>query len=124
MTPFAAMIEGADLLRAFLAQEAGQAQNPLVTFGFLGAMVVIFYFLIIRPQSKQAKDHKAMLSALKKGDVVIVNGMLGRIHTVSEKFMVVEVAPSVRIRVLAGSIQQKAPEGLYDEEIKGDKTEK
>ena len=121
-----AVIEAVDLLRALLAQQAAaQQSNPLYTFGFLGVMVVIFYFFLIRPQSKQMKEHKAMLAALKKGDVVVTGGMLGRVHAVSEKFIVVEVAPSVRVRVLASSISGKAPEGLVEEEPKGEaKSEK
>ncbi len=114
-------IQGSDLLRAALAQAAGGQSNPLTTFGFLAVMVVIFYFFLIRPQQKQMKEHKAMLSSLKKGDVVVTGGLVGRIHVVAEKFIVVELAPGVRVRVLASSITGKAPEGLMtDEEPKGD----
>jgi preprotein translocase subunit YajC len=116
-------------LEALFAQAGGAQSNPLTTFGFLAVMVVIFYFFLIRPQSKQAKEHKAMLAALKKGDVVVTaSGIVGRVHAVADKYIVVEVAPSVRLRILAGSISTKAPEGLLDEgersEAKDGKSEK
>jgi preprotein translocase subunit YajC len=50
------------------------APNPIASFVPLIAMVAIFYFLVIRPQQKQAKEHDAMLAALKKGDRVLTNG--------------------------------------------------
>ena len=113
--PLAAIV-ASDLLGSALAQAAGGQQSPLTTFGFLAVMVVIFYFFLIRPQQKQMKEHKAMLSSLKKGDVVVVGGLIGRIHSVAEKFTVVEFAPSTRVRVLASSITGKAPEGLMSDE--------
>ncbi len=80
------------------------------------AMVAIFYFMLIRPQQKQAKAHREMLSQLKRGDGVIVGGgMLGRIHQVSEKFIVVEIGRDLRVRVLKGFISGRAPEGLLEE---------
>ena len=108
------------VLEGFFAQAAGGQQSPLAMFGFLGVMVVIFYFFLIRPQSKQMKEHKSMLAGLKKGDVVVTNGVIGKVHAVADKFIVVEVAPSVRLRVLAGSISGKAPESLLEEEPKSE----
>jgi len=116
-----AAVQGSDLLRAVLAEAAAPQGGILQSFGFLAVMVVIFYLFLIRPQQKQMNEHKAMLSALKKGDVVVTGGLVGRIHAVAEKFIVVEFAPSVRVRVLASSITGKAPEGLLtDEEPKGE----
>jgi len=68
-------------------------------------MFVIFYFLLIRPQQKRQKEHKALLSNLKRGDeVVTAGGILGKITNVSEKFVTVEVAEKVRIKVARGQI--------------------
>lgn len=53
---------------------AAAGPNPIASFVPLIAMVAIFYFLVIRPQQKQAKEHDAMLKALKKGDRVLTNG--------------------------------------------------
>ncbi len=107
------------VLEAVFAQAAGQA-SPLTTVGFLVVMVVIFYFFLIRPQSKQMKEHKAMLAALKKGDVVVTNGgIIGTVQSVADKFIVVEIAPSTRVKILAGSISGKAPESLLEEKGEG-----
>jgi preprotein translocase subunit YajC len=60
----------------------------------------IFYFLLIRPQSKKAADLQKMLSALKRNDeVVTTGGMLGRVVELGEKIVVLEIAPNVRVRV-------------------------
>lgn len=68
-------------------------------------MFVIFYFLLIRPQQKRQKEHKALLSNLKRGDDVLTSGgILGRITNVSDKYITVEVAEKVRIKVARGQI--------------------
>jgi len=120
-------IEARSVLEGLLSQAAGGQQqgNPLQIVGFLVVMVVIFYFFLIRPQSKQVKEHKAMLAALKKGDVVLTSGgVIGKVHAVADKFIVVEVAPSVRMRLLASAISSKAPEGLLADEPKSESGEK
>lgn len=90
--------------------------------GFLVMMVAIFYFFLIRPQSKQMKEHKAMLASLKKGDVVVTSGgVIGEVHLVTDKFLIVEVAPSVRLKVLPSSVSSKASQALLGgEEPKGE----
>ncbi len=80
-------------------------------------MFVIFYFLLIRPQQKKAKAHKAMLAAIKKGDQVVTGGgIYGRVTGVDEQTLVVEIAPQVRVKVnranvagLAGQPQTAPP---------------
>jgi preprotein translocase subunit YajC len=75
---------------------------PIV--GTLGIM----YFLVIRPQQKQAKDTQTMLAALKKGDDVVTSGgLLGRIHLVDEKVVTLDVGGGTRLRVLKSAIQSK-----------------
>lgn len=104
-----------DLLLGLLAEQA-QGQSPLATFAFIGVLVAIFYLMLYRPQQKQAKEHKALLSVLKKGDVVVTNGgMVGRIHAVAEKSLLLEVARDVRVRVLISAIGGRAPEGMLEE---------
>ncbi len=71
---------------------------------FLG-IAVIFYFLLIRPQQKRAKEHKAMLLALKKGDVVISQGgMIGKIIKVEDMEVTLEIAEGVRIKLIKSMI--------------------
>ena len=79
--------------------------------GGLGAFVplilmfAIFYFLLIRPQQKKAKQHKAMLSAIKKGDRVVSSGGLhGVITGITDDVVTMEIAPKVRVKVSRGSI--------------------
>jgi preprotein translocase subunit YajC len=91
-----------------LAQAPVGGSNPMVNIGFIAVLVAIMYFVMIRPQQKQAKAHKDLLSGLKKGDeVVTMGGILGKISVVSEQTVTVEVANGVRIRVLKRSIHAK-----------------
>ncbi|MFN8791110.1 MAG: preprotein translocase subunit YajC [Bdellovibrionales bacterium] len=65
----------------------------------------VFYFLIIRPQSKRQKEHQSFLTALKRGDEVITNsGILGRIEGLTDQFVTLEVADGVRIKMLRNQV--------------------
>ncbi|WP_224372974.1 preprotein translocase subunit YajC [Hyalangium versicolor] len=91
-----------------LAQAAAGGANPLVNMGFIALLVAIMYFVMIRPQQKQAKTHRELLAGLKKGDEVVTQGgILGKIQVVSEQTVTLEVANGVRIRVLKRSIYAK-----------------
>lgn len=90
------------------AQEAAQtATKPsmiesLMPFAFV---LVIFYFLLIRPQQKRAKTHQDFLSGLKRGDSVLTSGgILGTIEGLTDQFVTLEVADGVRIRVLKAQV--------------------
>ena len=73
---------------------------------------VVFYFLLIRPQQKKAKEHRAMLTALQKGDeVVTAGGVVGRVSKLSDQYATIEVAPSVEMNVQRSAIQQLLPKG-------------
>jgi len=68
-------------------------------------MFAIFYFLLIRPQQKKAKQHKAMLAAVKKGDkVVSAGGLHGVITGITDDVVTMEIAPKIRVKVSRGSI--------------------
>lgn len=70
------------------------------------AMVGIFYFLVLRPQSKKAKDHTAMLSELKKGDEVVTQGgIIGKISGLTDTELTLQVQEGVRLRVTRASVQ-------------------
>ncbi len=83
--------------------------------GFLLMMVALFvlmYFMMIRPQMKRQKEHRAMVAALAKGDEIITNGGLaGRIEELGESFLTVEVAQGVKVMVQRGAISQVLPKG-------------
>ena len=85
--------------------------------GFMGLlpiilMFVLLYFLMIRPQMKRAKEHKAMLDALQKGDeVVAAGGVLGRITKMGENYVTVEIANNIEIQVQRPAVQLVLPKG-------------
>jgi preprotein translocase subunit YajC len=63
-------------------------------------MFAIFYFLLIRPQQKKAKEHKALLEALKKGDnVITAGGVHGKVNSVDDSIVTLEIAPGVNIKI-------------------------
>lgn len=71
------------------------------------AIFVLFYFLLIRPQQKRAKEHAATIGAVKRGDTVVLSsGMIGKVTRVEEAEVNVEIAPSVNVRVVKGMIAE------------------
>jgi preprotein translocase subunit YajC len=96
------------------AQSAGAA-DP--TGGFLQmlplvALFAIMYFVMIRPQMKRQKEHKALVEALAKGDEVITaGGMLGKVSKLGESYLTVEIAPGVEIQVQRSAVVQVLPKG-------------
>lgn len=90
----------------FLLAEA--TASPLGGFLPIILMVAVFYFLVIRPQGKLEKDRKARLAKLDKGDQVRLNGgILGRVWSVEDQIVMVEIADKVRIKVLRAEIADK-----------------
>jgi preprotein translocase subunit YajC len=84
---------------------AGGGQSALTSMVPLVIMFGIFYFLLIRPQQKKAKEHKALLEALKKGDQVITaGGMHGKITAVEDTVVTIEVANNVNIKFNKGHV--------------------
>jgi preprotein translocase subunit YajC len=96
------------LISAAYAQGAGvfDSQGALIQFLPLILIFVVFYFLLIRPQQRKAKDHKTMLDALRRGDRVVTGGgILGTVARVdSPEEVTVDIAEGVRIRVLRSTI--------------------
>ena len=73
---------------------------------------VLFYFMLIRPQMKQAKEHRSMLDSLKKGDeVVLSSGIIAKINSLSDQFAIVDIAKSVEIKIQKPTIQTLLPKG-------------
>ena len=91
---------------------AGGQGGGLGAFLPLILMFAIFYFLLIRPQQKKAKQHKLLLGALKKGDRVVSSGGLhGVVTGLTDDVVTMEVAPKVRVKVSRGSISGVAGKG-------------
>lgn len=99
---------------AWAQAATGGAQSTLATILPLVLIFVVFYFLLIRPQSKRAKEHREMVAKLAAGDeVVTTGGILGRIGEVSDHFVTLEVANNVSIRVQRIQIAQLMPKGTF-----------
>lgn len=91
---------------------APQGGDPMMGMLFFVGMIVIFYFLLIRPQQKRAKEHRKMVEALGKGDEVITNGgMLGKIVEISEQYVTVEIASNVQVKIQRQAISTILPKG-------------
>jgi preprotein translocase subunit YajC len=99
------------------AQAAGTAASS-GTSGFLVQMFplllifIIFWFLLIRPQQKQMKAHKAKIEAVKKGDTVVTGGgLVGKATKVDEQFVEVEIASGVKVKAVKGTLSDVTPLG-------------
>lgn len=102
------------LISPAYAQATGVASqgDTLLTFLPMIAIFAVFYFLMIRPQQKKAKEARAMLDALEKGNEVVTSGgLVGRISKLADQYAVIEVAPNVEITVQRGAIAQLLPKG-------------
>lgn len=99
------------------AQAAGAAvgggpQEMLIQFLPLIGLVVLFYFLMIRPQQRRAKQHQQMLDAIKRGDsVVLSSGVIGKVVRVEDKEVGVEIATGVTVKVRKGMISEVSARG-------------
>jgi len=98
-----------------LAQTSGAAGSPsFMSFVPMIALFAIFYFLLIRPQQKRQKEHRNMVSELAKGDeVVTMGGLLGKITSVDDNFLTVQVAKDTEVKVQKASVQAMMPKGTY-----------
>ena len=86
--------------------------NPLFSFLPLALIFVVFYFLLIRPQTKRAKEHRKMVAALSKGDeVVTTGGLVGQVTEVGENFVKVEIAGNVQVRIQRQAVSTVLPKG-------------
>lgn len=90
------------------AQAAGGGASALTSFAPLILIFAIMYFLMIRPQQKKLKEHKAMVSALRRGDQIVTQGgMIGKVSKVKDDREVeVEIADGVKVRIVRDTITQ------------------
>ncbi len=79
---------------------------------FLVVMVLVFYFLLIRPQSKRAKEHRELVANLEKGDEVITSGgILGKVVKITDDYAVIELDNNFQIKIQKHSVQATLPKG-------------
>ena len=102
------------LSQVALAQAAG-AESAMGTIGGLLPILIMFvvlYFIMIRPQMKRQKEHRAMVEALAKGDeVVTAGGLLGRVADLDEQHLFIEIASGVKVQVQRQAVTQVLPKG-------------
>ena len=101
-----------------ISTAAAQAQGPagqsgaLMQFLPLILIFVVFYFLLIRPQTKRAKEHREMIAALEVGaEVATTGGLLGKVTELSDQFATLEIAPGVNVKVQRHTVAQVLPKG-------------
>jgi preprotein translocase subunit YajC len=94
------------------AAAGGDVQSSLMSMLPLLLMFVVLYFVMIRPQMKKQKEHKAMVDALAKGDEIITaGGFLGKVSKLGDSFLSIEVANGVEIQMQRSAVVQVLPKG-------------
>jgi preprotein translocase subunit YajC len=99
---------------AFAQTSTTQAQqaNPLITIVMFGGLFAFMYFFIIRPQRKRQKEHQNLVSALSKGDeVVMTSGMLGKIIKVDDSYVVIETGNNIELKFQKIAVHAVLPKG-------------
>ena len=96
------------------AAAAGSQDGSLLGMLPLLLIMVLFYFMLIRPQQKRAKEHKNMVGALSKGDELVTNGgLLGRVRNVGDSFLTVEIADGIEVKIQRQSVATLVPKGTF-----------
>ncbi len=101
------------LISAAYAQGGAPSQPSMIAQLLpLVILVVLFYFMLIRPQSKRNREHKELMASLAKGDeIVITGGVAGKIAEVGEVYLTVEIAEGTEIKVQKAAVSQVLPKG-------------
>ena len=88
------------MLNYILLQAGGPASSPVPTLLLMGALFIVFYFFMIRPQTKKAKDQKNFITEIKKGDkVVTIGGVHGKVSRVDDDTFLVDVDTNTKLRI-------------------------
>lgn len=100
-----------------LANSAAPADvSPVPTFLMMGVLVLFFYFMVWRPQSKRQKEHRNLMAGLDKGNEVIISGgLMGKVLRVDEQYAVLEIANNVQVKVQKASVVSTLPKGTLKE---------
>jgi|TARA_B110000196_G_C20881193_1_gene536815 preprotein translocase subunit YajC len=103
-----------DLIATAHAADAGVTGGDAgwINLLFLGGFVLIFYFLLIRPQNKRRKEHQSLISSLNKGDeIATAGGIVGKINKVEDDFVILQVGPEVSMRIQKTAVGAHLPKG-------------
>lgn len=94
------------------AAQTAQQGDPLMGLLLPIGLVVLFYFFLIRPQSKRAKEHRQMVDAIGKGDEVVTSGgLLGKVVDVKENFINIEISKDITVNVQRSMVSTLMPKG-------------
>jgi preprotein translocase subunit YajC len=106
------LISSAFAQAAPAAATGGGMQDSLMSMLPLVLMFVVLYFVMIRPQMKRQKEHRAMIEALAKGDeIATAGGLVGKVTRLGDSFLTLEVAPGVEVQVQRTAVVQVLPKG-------------
>jgi preprotein translocase subunit YajC len=87
-------------------------QSSMFMFVWLGLMVALFYFMLIRPQKRREKERQALLGAVKTGDrILFAGGLLGVVANVKDKTLIVKIADNVKVEVVRSAVSQVLDKG-------------
>lgn len=107
--------------QAFAAAAPAASQHPSTASGLLSMLpmliifILVFYFLLVRPQQKRAKEQRSLMESLSVGDeVVTTGGILGRINKLRDNFVVITIAKGVEITMQKGAISSVLPKGTLE----------
>lgn len=98
---------------AYAAEEGGRSQGSMyANILLIVAFILIFYFLLWRPQSKRAKDHRNLVENLQKGDEIVTSGgVIGRVTEIRDDVLVIEVANNVELKLQKNAVATVLPKG-------------
>ncbi|HEY5807717.1 MAG TPA: preprotein translocase subunit YajC [Povalibacter sp.] len=102
------------LISTAAAQAQGPAGQPNAMMQFLPLILifVVFYFLLIRPQTKRAKEHRELIAALEVGaEVATTGGVLGKVTALTDQFVTLEIADGVNVKIQRHTVSQVLPKG-------------
>ena len=92
--------------------QAGPAEGGSFSLVMVGAIFVLFYFMLIRPQNKRAKEHRNLVGKLQKGDEIVTSGgILGKVADLDEQYIKVSLAQGVEITLQRGAVSSVLPKG-------------
>ncbi len=99
------------------AGSAAQSPDPLMSLILPIGLVVLFYFFLIRPQSKRQKEHRKMVDDLQKGEEVLTSGgILGKITNINDNFVSLEISKDVSLQIQKSAVQTIMPKGTIKDQ--------
>lgn len=98
---------------------AAQSPDPLASLILPIGLVILFYFFLIRPQSKRQKEHKKLVSELQKGEEILTSGgILGKVTAINDDFITLEIAKEVSLTIQKSAVQTVMPKGTIKDQNK------